>query len=138
MRTEYLCIAIVAATWGGYPLISRSTSVAGPLGALILTLFGLVPISIAAYWDKASAKPSSIDLGKLLAAGLLMGTGTAAFNYLATSRRMDASISIPIVDTAMLVVSVLGAAMFYAEPMTARKIAGLALMVAGILVLKPA
>jgi drug/metabolite transporter (DMT)-like permease len=137
MKTEYLCIAIVAAAWGGYPLISRATAVPGPLGALILTLFGLVPISFATWSDKASRPPSSIDLARLAIAGLLMGSGTTAFNYLATSRRIDASVSIPITDTAMLLVSVLGAVLFFAEPMTARKTFGIALLVAGIAVLKP-
>jgi drug/metabolite transporter (DMT)-like permease len=137
MKTEYICIAIVAAAWGGYPLISRSTAVPGPLGALILTLCGLAPIALATFLDEATRRPSAIDIGKLAVAGLLMGAGTAAFNYLATSRRIDASISLPIVDTAMLLVSVLGATLFYAEPMTARKLLGIALLISGIAVLKP-
>jgi drug/metabolite transporter (DMT)-like permease len=137
MKTEYLCIAIVAVAWGGYPLLSRATAVPGPLGALILTLCSLVPIALTTFLDAATKRPSSIDAGKLAIAGLLMGGGTAAFNYLATSRRMHASLSIPIADTAMLLVTVLGATLFYAEPMTPRKLLGIALLVSGIVALKP-
>jgi len=66
-----------------------------------------------------------------------MGIGTAAFNFVVNSRKIDASISIPIVDTAMLVVSVIGAVIFFAEPMTIRKLVGIGLLIAGIVVLKP-
>jgi hypothetical protein len=76
MSTEYLCIAIVAVTWGAYPLVSRATSVGGALGALILTVCGLVPISIATLYSAPLARPSSGDLAKLAVAGLMMGTGT--------------------------------------------------------------
>src|SRR5689334_2933907 len=86
VNTEYLFILIVAATWGGYPLISRATQVAGSLGALILTLCGLIPITIATLWSGPFVRPSSGDLAKLALAGLLMGIGTASFNHLATSR----------------------------------------------------
>lgn len=137
MKTELVCIAIVAMAWGGYPLISRTTAVEGPLGAMILTLFGLLPIGAATWLDAATRAPSLRDLGRLALAGLLMGSGTAAFNTLVTSRRLEASVSIPIVDTTMLLVSVAGAALFFAEPLTARKLAGIALLVAGIAVLRP-
>jgi drug/metabolite transporter (DMT)-like permease len=137
MQTEYLCIAIVAAAWGGYPLISRATAVPGALGALLLTSFGLIPIAIATVLDPATRRPIPLDVIKLAVAGLMMGCGTAAFNYLATSRRIDASVSIPITDTAMLIVTVLGAVLFYAEPLTTKKLLGLALLVSGIAVLKP-
>ena len=137
MNTEYLCIAVVAIAWGGYPLISRSTSVPGTLGALILTLCGLIPISLATVWSGGFVRPSASDLVKLGCAGVLMGAGTAAFNYLATSRRMDASISIPVVDTAMMLVTVIGAIVWFAEPVTARKLLGIGLLVAGIISLRP-
>jgi drug/metabolite transporter (DMT)-like permease len=137
VNIEYLCIAIVAAMWGSYPLISRSTHVGGAMGALILMLGGLIPVSIATAWSGGLTRPSSADLMKLALAGVMMGTGTVAFNQLAISRRLDASISIPIVDTAMLLVSVVGAVLFFAEPVTARKLAGVGLLIAGIVALKP-
>ena len=50
---------------------------------------------------------------------------------------MAASVSIPIMDTGMLIVSVLAAVLFFAEPITVKKSVGLALLVAGIAVLRP-
>jgi drug/metabolite transporter (DMT)-like permease len=137
MRIEYLCMAIVALAWGGYPLVARSSGVGGPLGALILTLSALVPIGALVLWQGALARPASVELTKLIVAGVLMGIGTAAFNFVANSRQLDASVSIPIIDTAMLVVSVIGAIAFFVEPITVKKIVGVGLLIAGIAVLKP-
>jgi drug/metabolite transporter (DMT)-like permease len=137
MRIELICMVIVALAWGGYPLIARSSGVAGPIGALFLTLSALLPIVGVVLWQGTAVRPSSVELTKLVAAGVLMGIGTVAFNFVANSRQLEASVSIPIVDTAMLVVSVLAAIVFFAEPVTARKIVGVALLIAGIAVLKP-
>jgi drug/metabolite transporter (DMT)-like permease len=137
MRTELICMAIVALTWGGYPLIARSSGVGGAVGALILTLSALIPISAVVVWQGAIMRPSSIELTKLVLAGIFMGMGTAAFNFVANSRQLDASISIPIIDTAMLVVTVIGAIIFFAEPVTLKKVIGIGLLIAGIVMLKP-
>jgi drug/metabolite transporter (DMT)-like permease len=137
MRIELICMVIVALAWGGYPLIARSSGVGGPVGALFLTLSALIPIVGLILWQGVPVRPSSVELTKLIAAGLLMGIGTAAFNFVANSRQLEASVSIPIIDTAMLVVSVIAAIVFFAEPITVRKIVGVALLIVGIVVLKP-
>ncbi len=137
MRIEYICIAAVALAWGGYPLIARSSGVGAPIGALLLTVSALLPIGIAIFWHGVAVRPSSGEVGKLTAAGILMGIGTTAFNYVANSRRIDASISIPIIDVAMLIVTVIAAIVFFAEPITTKKLVGLALLIAGIVVLRP-
>jgi len=136
MTLEIVCIALVAACWGGYPLVARASGYGGPLGTLVLALAGLLPITLAVLWQGGVERPSAAAIGKLAVAGLLMGGGLLAFNKLANSR-LDASISIPIVDTAMLIVTTLGAIYFFQEAVTARKLAGLALLVAGILALRP-
>jgi drug/metabolite transporter (DMT)-like permease len=135
MTLEIVCIALVAICWGGYPLVARASGYGGPLGALILTFAGLVPIVLSVLWE-GGARPSTGALAKLGIAGLLMGTGLVAFNRLANSP-LDASISIPIVDTAMLIVTTLGAIYFFHEAVTAQKVVGLALLVAGIVALRP-
>lgn len=137
MRTELICMAIVALAWGGYPLIARSSGVGGPLGALILTLCALIPSATLVLWQGVMARPSSVELTKLIVAGLIMGIGTTAFNFVVNSRQLDASISIPIIDTAMLLVTVIGAVLIFAEPLTVRKVIGIGLLIAGIVVLKP-
>ncbi len=136
MTLEIVCIALVAICWGGYPLVARSSGYGGALGALILTFAGLVPIVLSVFWE-GGARPSTSALAKLGIAGFLMGTGLVAFNRLANSP-LEASISIPIVDTAMLIVTTLGAIYFFQEAVTAQKVVGIALLVAGIVALRPA
>jgi len=134
---EIVCIALVAIFWGGYPLVARWSGSGGALGALILSLAGLVPITLAVLWQAGAERPSSSALAKLGIAGVMMGCGLIAFNRVANSR-LDASISIPIVDTAMLIVTTLGAIYFFQEAVTPRKLVGLALLVSGIVALRPA
>jgi drug/metabolite transporter (DMT)-like permease len=67
----------------------------------------------------------------------MMGIGLVAFVTVTNSRQMEASVSIPIIDTSMLVVTVVGAVLFFSEPVTLRKCLGLALLIVGILVLRP-
>lgn len=137
MRPEYSCIAIVALAWGGYPLIARSSGIGGALGALILTLSALLPVGAITWWQGIATRPAMPEVIKLVIAGIIMGIGTTAFNFVANSRQLDASVSIPIIDTAMLLVSVIAAIVFFAEPVTARKMLGMGLLIAGIVVLRP-
>jgi drug/metabolite transporter (DMT)-like permease len=137
MAIELVCILLVAVCWGGYPLIARASGYGGPLGTLVLAFAGLLPIALTVLWQRGAEGPSREAVLELAIAGVLMGIGLLAFNRLANSR-MDASISIPIVDTAMLIVTTLGAIWFFQEAVTARKLAGLALLLAGIAVLRSA
>ena len=137
MKTEYAWIAIVALFWGGYPLIARGANLPGPLGALILSAVSLTTIAAATLWTGLDAWPTGSAAIRLGVAGAMMGIGLLAFNAVAVSRQIEASVSIPIMDTGMLLVSVLAAALFFAEPITARKCVGLVLLVAGIAVLRP-
>jgi len=137
MKPEFLWIAIVSVFWGGYPLIARGANLPGPLGALILSAVSLTTIAAATWWTGGFAWPEPAAGGRLVVAGAMMGIGLLAFNAVAVSRQIEASISIPIVDTAMLLVSVVAAVLFFAEPITFKKCAGLALLIAGIVVLRP-
>jgi drug/metabolite transporter (DMT)-like permease len=123
--------------WGGYPLVIRSVGLGGPQGALLLTLTALVPIAIATTTYGGWSRLSGSEWLRMSVAGGMMGIGLLAFSFVASSKRIDASISIPIVDTAMLLVSVVAAVWFFAEPVTVRKLIGVALLIAGILVLRP-
>ena len=137
MKPEYLGIAIVALFWGGYPLIARGVGIGGPLGALLLSMVSVTTIAAATLWTGVEVWPSRADAARLGIAGLMMGIGLLAFNAVAASRNVEASVSIPIMDTAMLLVSVVAAMLFFAEPITLRKALGLALLVAGIFALRP-
>jgi drug/metabolite transporter (DMT)-like permease len=137
VKSEYLGILIVSLFWGGYPLIARGVGIGGPLGALALSVVSLSTIAAATWWTGVEKWPSAADAIRLALAGLMMGIGLLAFNAVAASRRVEASVSIPIMDTGMLIVSVVAAALFFAEPITVRKAVGLTLLAAGIAVLRP-
>lgn len=137
MTADVACIAIVALFWGGYPLVARTSGYGGALGTLVLSLAGLVPVAAATLWGGFAAQPSSGQLARLGVAGAMMGIGLLAFNRLANGK-LDASVSIPIVDTAMLLVSAVGALWFFEEPVTTQKLVGIALLVMGIVLLRPA
>lgn len=136
MRNETLWIAVVGLTWGGYPLLTRWANYEGPRATLILMVTGIVPIVASMLQSPATqAWPTPVALTKLVVAGLLMGVGLLAFHALTTST-MDASITIPISDTAMLLVSTLGAMFFFSEAVTLQKLGGIALLLAGIALLR--
>lgn len=137
MKPEYFAILMVAAFWGGYPLLTRATGVTGPIVSLVMAAGSLAVIAVATFWQGVEVRPTMSELVKLAVAGAMMGVGLLAFNCAANSRAMDASVSIPIMDTSMLLTTTIGAIWFFAEPITGRKVLGLALLLAGIFVLKP-
>lgn len=137
MIAEWISMAVVVLAWGVYPLIIRTTGVSGPLGALILTVSALLPIGVALGVQGGFARPSTSDLVRLVVSGVIMGAGTTAFNFLANSRKIEASVAIPVVDTGMLLVTTLGAVWFFSEPITLRKVVGISLLVVGIAALRP-
>lgn len=137
MTAEWTSMAVVVLAWGIYPLIIRTTGVSGPLGALVLTGSALLPIGVALGVRGGFARPQTSDLVRLVVSGVIMGAGTTAFNFLANSRKIDASVAIPIVDTGMLLVTTLGAMWFFSQPITPRKVVGITLLVAGIAALRP-
>jgi drug/metabolite transporter (DMT)-like permease len=134
--TEYLFIALVAVTWGGYPLLTRASGYPGAPGALVLTLVALVPIVLGALWHGKFERPSGSALGYLVAAGLMQGVGLVAFLRVATGK-LEASVSMPIIDTSMIIVTTLGAIVFFRETATVQKLLGIGLLLAGIALLRP-
>ena len=136
MSIDAVCIAVVALFWGGYPLVARTSGLGGPVGTLVLSLAGLVPVVLATLATGTAVRASSDQLLRLAVAGLMMGIGLIAFNRLANGE-LDASVAIPIVDSAMLIVSTVGALWFFAEPVTVQKVVGIVLLAAGILLLRP-
>lgn len=137
MRNEYLWIAVVGLTWGGYPLLARWAGYSGPRATMVLMVAAMLPIGYAMFSATATASgwPSQIALLKLIGAGVMMGVGLLAFHAVMTSP-MDASITIPISDTAMLLVSTIGAMFFFSEPVTLQKIGGIVLLLGGIALLR--
>jgi drug/metabolite transporter (DMT)-like permease len=137
MRPEYFLIALTALCWGGYPLVTRSAGFEGPRATLVLMLAGLVPIAVTAFFMPGAGVPTKLALTKLCVAGIVMGVGMMAFHAL-TNSKMEASISIPMVDVAMLLVSAIGAVLLFGEPVTMQKLGGIVLLLLGIALLRPA
>jgi len=141
VSNSVLNLALAALLWGVYPLIQRSTGQGGPAGAFVLGLASaaalLLALLVAVLWQGTSLRMSTPDLGRLIVAGAMQGLGLLAFNVVVNDQRIPASVSIPIVDAAMPIVSVVCAVIFFAEPFTMRVLVGLALILAGIAVLRP-
>jgi drug/metabolite transporter (DMT)-like permease len=137
MATVWICIALVALFWGGWPLVARWAGEAGPAGSLVIVAGGLVPVAFLAAASGA-AFPAPPALAKLALAGLMNGAGLVAFHRLATHPRVDISLTVPIADTAMLLVTALGGILFFSESVTLQKLFGVALLLAGIALLRPA
>jgi drug/metabolite transporter (DMT)-like permease len=135
MASEYLWITLVALTWGSYPLVMRASGYSGAPGSLVLAIASLLPLGLALLWQ-GGPRPSGSAVLYLCLAGLLQGLGLAAFLRVA-SGPLDASVSIPISDGAMLLVTAAGAIVLFGEPLTLQKAGGLALLVAGIALLHP-
>jgi len=137
VSTELVCILLVAAFWGGYPLVARLSGFGGPLGTLVLGIVALVPPAAAAWLVGDTARPTRGELWPLVVAGLMQGAGLIAFVRLATGK-LEASVAIPVSDVAMLIVTTVGAILFFHEAVTLQKLAGFGLLLAGIFLLRPA
>jgi drug/metabolite transporter (DMT)-like permease len=136
-RAEWIWIALVAVFWGGYPLVARLSNFGGPLGSFMLAALSLGPIGAAVLWSGDTAPPTRAQLWPIAIAGVMQGVGLLAFVRLATGK-LEASVSIPISDVAMLMVTTVGAILFFQESITPQKLLGLGLLVVGIVLLRPA
>jgi drug/metabolite transporter (DMT)-like permease len=136
MPSTILCIAAVALFWGGWPLVARVAGENGLSGSLVLAAVTFVSVAAAALLGGAPL-PSARGGAVLALAGLMMGLGLVAFNAVSSDPRVELSTAIPVMDTSMLLVSVIGGIWFFSEPVTARKLLGIALLVSGILTLRP-
>jgi len=103
----------------------------------VLGSVAILPIAGTALAAGGWERPARGDLWPLLVAGLMQGVGLMAFVRVATGK-LEASVAIPVSDVAMLIVTTVGAILFFQETLTAQKLAGLAFLVVGILLLRPA
>jgi drug/metabolite transporter (DMT)-like permease len=136
MPTILVSIAAVALFWGGWPLVARSAGETGLPGALVMSIAQMAAIVLAMLATERSLPPASA-LGALAVAGAMMGMGLIAFNAAASSPLVEASTIIPILDTSMIIVAVIGGILFFGEALTVRKLIGIALLLSGILALRP-
>ena len=136
MAMVWVYVALVALCWGGWPLVSRSAGETGAAGSFVILLVALVPAGLAAFWESGGL-PSPHAAGRLALAGVLNGAGLVAFHLVTIRRDVEVSSIVPVVDTAMLLVTALGGILLFAEAVTLQKGIGVALLVAGIYLLRP-
>jgi drug/metabolite transporter (DMT)-like permease len=136
-RTEWICIVLVGIFWGGYPLVARLSSFGGPFASLLLALLSCIPISAIVAWTGDWTGPTRAQLWPVAIAGVMQGVGLVAFLRLATGK-LEASVAIPISDVGMLIVTTVGAMVFFQESVTGLKLLGLAFLFTGIWLLRPA
>jgi drug/metabolite transporter (DMT)-like permease len=136
MAMVWLYVVLVALCWGGWPLVSRSAGETGAAGSLVILVAALVPVGLATFWE-GGALPAPPALVKLAVAGVLNGAGLVAFHLVTIRRDVEVSSVVPVIDTAMLLVTALGGVLLFAEAVTLQKGMGVALLVAGIYLLRP-
>ena len=135
MSFVMICIFGVAVFWGGWPLVARLAGDHGLAGSLVLAALTFLTVAVAMPLT-STALPGARDTALLALAGVMMGLGLIAFNAVSANPMIELSTAIPIMDTSMLLVSVIGGIWFFGEPVTARKLIGIALLIAGILTLE--
>ena len=128
MVTIVLYMVLVAIVWGIYPLIIRSVGVSGVTGALILTVSSLIPIAMAAIYNRV-VMPGMLVTLKIAMAGIIMGVSLVIFFKIVSSPLMDISASIPIINALVILVAAIGGVCLFGEAVTASKILGICLLI---------
>lgn len=136
MSNTLVYITLISLFWGGWPLVARAAGPITATGSALLCFAALLPVVILAI-VQGQALPYVMSAGKLCVAGLMMGAGLICFNIVASGRTTDISIVVPVINTSMMLVTVLGGILFFAEPITTQKVFGISLLIAGIILLRP-
>ena len=134
MASIVLWIIAVIVFWGAWPLVARVAGESGFMGAFVVSVFSFATVGAGACFA-GIARPDADTFAVLGVAGVLMGLGLVAFNAASTSPLVEVSTVVPIIDTGMLLVSVIGGIVFFGESVTPRKLFAVALLVSGILLL---
>lgn len=139
MFTVYLGILVIAILWGGWPLVARSVNNPSSTMNLVIVVVAIFPVLLQ-YWYTTTAlslAATKMDAMKMVAGGLMMGTGMIFFNAVLASKDVSVSTVVPLINVSMLMVSVLGGVFFFSEEMTPSKIFGLVLLISGMVLIRP-
>lgn len=140
MNIFYL-IAITAICWGGWPLLARLSNTDGAAYAPVIIASAIVPTIYYLFVHASPSAPASITIPSLvylIPAGLMMGIGTISFSLVIQSTELGLSSSIPMINSTMIVVAVIGSVLLFGDNISFQKIAGIATILAGIYLLRPA
>lgn len=118
--------------WGGWPLLTRAAGDTTPGTLLVIGITAAVP-PIINFFLRGGELPTAGGSVLLAAAGLMMGVGLITFNVVLTSPLMPMSVSLPIMDTLLLLVGAAGAIYFFQESLTPSKLFFIGVLVVGII-----
>lgn len=139
MNIIYL-IFITAICWGGWPLLTRLSGVDGAVYAPIITTIAITfPFCYFFVYAQANTvAPVTIQsLAYLIPAGLIMGLGVITFSMVLQSTTLDISSSIPIINSAVLIITLIGGAILFNDSISLQKICGIVAILIGIYLLRP-
>lgn len=113
--STYIAILITVICWGGYPTLAKSAGEGTTsLHPLVMSVAAIVPILLycAIRGELMAIGPG---IGKHALCGILMGIGLISFLIVLSSSQVPISVSIPIINPSMLVVTVVCGIIFLKE-----------------------
>ena len=140
MNIIYL-LSITSICWGVWPLLVRLSGVEGVAYGPVVCLFSIVFPFYYIFVHAPSSALASItipSLTYLIPAGLIIGIGTVTFGLVLQNPELNLSSSVPIINSAMLIVTIIGSAILFGDKIDLQKIVGIIAILAGIYLLRPA
>jgi len=127
----FFCV-MSALCFGVWPIVSRIGNV-GTSWSSVLVVFGaLLTTSVGLFFSARESMPLTRGGAIVLVAGVLNGVGFLFFGKLMQWKDRDVSQLLPIVFALMPVFTLAAAALLLHEPVTAKKLAGIALAGAAV------
>lgn len=121
--------------FGAWPLIMKQSGLHPIMAAFILcvsTLATIVPLMhTSAVWQGVARSAALIAV----AAGLLNGFGTIAMQRMLADKTTAVSVGVFVIIIAQMVSTAIGGRVFYSDPLTLKRAAGVCLAVAAVYLL---
>jgi uncharacterized membrane protein len=119
--------------FGSWPLFMRSTGFSGPQSGFVVSVVTLVVFIPLWRGDTAGFNQKALALG--VAAGLLNGLGSIFYQAALANLKLEVSRVLLVVLVTTILVSTVGARLFYGELLDTQKLFGLSFSLIGVLLL---
>lgn len=136
LHSPLVICGFLAILWGGYQLLIRTTEVPPLMVALYVVAFGLIPVGAANIWSGAGISGTPRQIGLLMIAGIMFGSGMILYASLLTNRELDLSIWAPIAAVTITATVIVGTIVFFGESVTPARMVGFVLALAALWFLK--
>lgn len=123
--------AFSSVVFGAWPLIARLSGAGSAWTAIVVAIGTLGVVLLGANSDTPDLK----GWGVLLLAGVVNGLGFLAYSKILERKELELSQYLAMVPVGMVVVTVVGAMLFFGEPATAKKVAGVLLAVIALVLM---